>query len=142
MCTRRRKFHEILTMIATDWKECANDPFGMHMTTSIATVSYRVANAIIGFHMVAVVTYSFGVLLSDVENGDFNVSVVPARALIIKMELPFDSNSSPVYELVMVVQFFQLMSNACAIDVLNALVLTLVSHVGVAGIVHEFRGWI
>lgn len=140
LCARCRTFHETLTMIAADWKECANDPFGMHMTTSKATMSYRVSNAIIGFHMVAVMTYSFSVFLSDVENGDFNVSI--ARAFIIKMELPFDSNSSPVYELVMVVQFFQLMSNACAIDVLNALILTLVSHVSVGGNVHEFGAWI
>ncbi|XP_011148047.1 odorant receptor 4-like isoform X2 [Harpegnathos saltator] len=135
-----RKFHEVLTMIASDWKECANYPFGMHVTTSTATMSYRVSNAIIGLHMVAVLTYSFGVLLSDVENAGFNASTVPARPLIIKMELPFDSNSSPVYELVMVVQFFQLMSNACAIDVLNALILTLILHVG--GQIDILREWL
>lgn len=117
-------------MITTDWEECANDPFGMKLTTSTAKMSNHISNVIIGIHMVAVVTYSSGVLLSVVENGDFNVTTVPVRAFILKMELPFDSNNSPIYELVMVTQFFQLLSNACVIDVLNALILTLVSHIG------------
>lgn len=116
-------------MIAADWKECANDPFGMHVMESAATLSHRVSNAIIGLHMTAVATYSFGVLLAGTKDDSFNMSTVPARELILKMELPFDSYSSPVYELVMIVQFFQLLSNACAIDVLNALILTLVSYV-------------
>lgn len=76
--------------------------------------------------MAAVVAYSFGIFLSN-EDDNFNVSTVPIRALIIKMEFPFDSNSSPVYEIVMVTQFFQLLTQACAIDVLNALIMTLVS---------------
>lgn len=129
-------------MIATDWEECANDSFGMQITTGIATMSYRVSNAIIGLYMAAVVTYSFGVLLSDDETGEFNMSTVPVRGLILKMELPFNSSRFPAYVLVMVVQFFQLLSVACAIAALNVLILTLVSHISVEDNILQFRSGI
>lgn len=114
-------------MIAADWKESAKDPFSMHMTMNMANLSYRVSNAIIGLHMAAVVTYSLGVILSNIEGDKFNTSATPVRALILRMEFPFDSNNSPVHELVIIAQFFHLITQACAIDVLNALVMTLVS---------------
>lgn len=114
-------------MIAADWKESAKDPFSMHMTTNMANLSHRVSNAIIGLHMAAVMTYSLGVILSNIEGDNFNTSTTAVRALILQMEFPFDSNSSPVYELVVIVQFFHLVTQACAIDVLNALIMTLVS---------------
>ncbi|XP_028044959.1 odorant receptor Or2 [Monomorium pharaonis] len=117
-------------MIAADWKESAKDPFSMHMTTNMANLSHRVSNAIIGLHMAAVVTYSLGVVLSNTEADNFNMSTTPVRQLILRMEFPFDSNSSPVHEFVMIGQFFHLVTQACAIDVLNALIMTLVFHVG------------
>ncbi|KAL6254502.1 hypothetical protein P5V15_014555 [Pogonomyrmex californicus] len=128
--THQRRFRSILTMIAADWKECAGDSFSMHTTTNMANLSYRVSNAIIGLHMAAVVTYSLGVILSNTAGDNFNISTVPVRALILRMEFPFDSNSSPVHELVMIAQFFHLVTQACAIDVLNALIMTLVFHIG------------
>lgn len=68
-------------------------------------LSHRFSNAIIGLYMVVVVTYSGGVLLFDIEVDDFNSFASPYSALIIKMEFPFDSNTSPAYELVIVSQF-------------------------------------
>jgi len=115
-------------MIAADWEDCAGDPLSSYVTTSVANLSQRLSNIIIGFHMVAVVTYSFGALLSNGDN--FNTSAsVPVRVLILKMEFPFDSNSSPIYEIVSVTQIFHLLIQACAIDVLNALIITLVSRI-------------
>lgn len=124
---RSRKLRDILTMIAADWKESEKDPFSMHTTTNMANLSHRVSNVIIGLHMAAVVTYSLGVILSNTEGDNFNTSTTPVQALILKMEFPFDSSSSPVHELVMIAQFFHLVTQACAIDVLNALIMTLVS---------------
>ncbi|EZA57539.1 ObirOr5-V10 [Ooceraea biroi] len=137
--TNQRKFRDILKTIAADWKDCASDPFSLHVTTSAANLSHRISNMIIGLHMAAVVTYSFGVLSS---NGDdnFNASTVLDRALILRMDFPFDSNSSPIYEIVMVIQFFQLVTHACAIDVLNALIITLILHTG--GQIDILREWL
>lgn len=88
----------------------------------MANLSHRVSNAIIGFHMAAVVTYSLGVILSNTEGDKLNTSTAPVRALVLSMEFPFESNCSPVHELVMIAQFFHLLIQACTIDVLNALI--------------------
>lgn len=98
----------------------------MHMTNMV-NLSHRVSNAIIGLHMAAVVTYSLGVILSNTEGDKLNTSTAPVRPLIPSIEFPFDGNSSPVHELVMIVQFFHLLIRACAIDMLNALTTTLVN---------------
>ncbi|XP_012219875.1 odorant receptor 10-like [Linepithema humile] len=136
----QRKFHNILTRIAADWKECANDPFSMQVTASMASLSHRVSNTIIGIHMAAVVTYSLGAFLSNSGDETFNASTIPVRVFIINMEYPFDSSSSPVYELVVIMQFIQLVLNACAIDVINALIMTLVLHV--SGQIDILQEWL
>lgn len=50
-----------------------------------------------------------------------------ARELPIKMKFPFDVDSSPVFELVLIIQLFHDLSVACVIAMLNALLVTLVS---------------
>lgn len=47
--------------------------------------------------------------------------------LFLKMKFPFAYDTSPIYEIVMVVQFAQLLSNAWVIGMLDALIVTLVS---------------
>lgn len=93
---------------------------------NMANLSHGVSNAIIGLHMAAIVTYSLGVILSNIEGDKLNTSTAPIRALVLSMEFPFESNSILVLELVMIAQFFHLLLQACAINVLNALIMTLI----------------
>ncbi|KAM0736505.1 Odorant receptor 4 [Formica fusca] len=97
-------------------------------------VSHRSSNLIIGLYSMSVFLYGTGVLVGvgdeiDDEADDVQLAV-PARELFLKMELPFESNASPVYEVVMVTQFFHQLAAATIVGVLNALIVSLILHVG------------
>lgn len=108
----------MLTSIATDWKECGEDLYSMN---SVANLSHRFSNLIIGLHSTAVLFYGIGVVA--LRDGDD----VADRELFLKMELPFESGTSPIYEVVMTTQFLHQMTAATVIGVLSALLVTLVS---------------
>lgn len=99
---RCRKFRDILTMIVADWREFANDPFSKHVTTRMTSPSHRLSNVIIGLHMTAVMTYSFDVFLSDIE-------IIRWLFLFTHLYWNFDSNSSRMYDFVMITQFLHLL---------------------------------
>lgn len=61
-----------------------------------------------------------------IEFNNVNVDSVE-KELFLKMQFPFVYEFFPVYEIVMFVQFVQLLSNASVIGMLDALVITLVS---------------
>ena len=90
---------------------------------NVANLSHRFSNLIIGLHSMAVLFYGIGViaLRSD------DVIDAANRELFLKMELPFDSGMSPIYEVVMTMQFLHQMTAATVIGVLSALLVTLVS---------------
>lgn len=70
----------------------------------------------------AVMVYGIGVVVLRSDNG-----VTKDRELFLKMELPFESGTSPIYELVMTTQFLHQITAATVIGVLSALLVTLVS---------------
>lgn len=77
----------------------------------------------------SVILYCTGVLVArpdDLDDIDeqFEIS---ERELFLKMKLPFESNTSPAYEIVMITQFFHQLSAATIVGVLNALIVSLVS---------------
>lgn len=75
----------------------------------------------------AVLFYCIGVVALRNSDGQDNVE----RELFLKMELPFESDASPIYEVVMTTQFLHQMTSATVIGVLSALLVTLVSrHLG------------
>ncbi|KAG5326945.1 OR13A protein, partial [Acromyrmex heyeri] len=121
--TKQRIFNDVLASIATDWKECGDALYSMN---NVANLSHRFSNLIIGLHSTAVLFYGIGViaLRSD------DVIDAADRELFLKMELPFDSGTSPIYEVVMTTQFLHQMTAATVIGVLSALLVTLVLHVG------------
>nr|XP_012220006.1 PREDICTED: odorant receptor 13a-like [Linepithema humile] len=90
--------------------------------SGVANLSHRFSNLIIGLHSTAVLVYCIGVVALRSDPAD--------RELFLKMELPFDSGTSPTYELVMTTQFLHQMTAATMIGVLSALLVTLVLHVG------------
>ncbi|XP_012061479.1 PREDICTED: odorant receptor 13a-like [Atta cephalotes] len=85
---------------------------------NVANLSHRFSNLIIGLHSMAVLFYGIGVIAAA------------NRELFLKMELPFYSGMSPIYEVVMTTQFLHQMTAATVIGVLSALLVTLVLHVG------------
>lgn len=120
-----RIFNDVLARIAMDWKECGNagDCGNAWCNMSnVASLSQRFSNLIIGLHSVAVIVYGIGVVVLHGDNGDAG-----DRELFLKMELPFESGTSPVYELVMITQFLHQITAATVIGVLSALLVTLVS---------------
>ncbi|EZA57546.1 ObirOr5-V17 [Ooceraea biroi] len=128
----RRIFHNILNTMARDRSECATDWAGYLMSRTVY-VSHRSSNLIIGLYSMSVILYGTGVLIahSDEPEDELNEQLaVPTRELFLKMELPFESNASPVYEVVMVTQFFHQLAAATIVGVLNALIVSLILHVG------------
>ncbi|XP_024891688.1 odorant receptor 4-like isoform X4 [Temnothorax curvispinosus] len=121
--TKQRIFNDVLTSIATDWKECGDDLYSM---SSVANMSHRFSNLIIGLHSTAVLFYGIGVVA--LRSND--VADAADRELFLKMELPFESGTSPIYEVVMTTQFLHQMTAATVIGVLSALLVTLVLHAG------------
>ncbi|XP_072750602.1 odorant receptor 13a-like isoform X2 [Anoplolepis gracilipes] len=126
--TKQRIFNDVLARIATDWKECEgaeNCGNAWYNMSYVAGLSQRFSNLIIGLHSIAVMFYGIGVVVlhGDNDNPD-------DRELFLKMELPFESGTSPVYELVMTTQFLHQITAATVIGVLSALLVTLVLHAG------------
>ncbi|KAL6429659.1 hypothetical protein ACFW04_007525 [Cataglyphis niger] len=130
---KRRIFYDILMIMARDRSECATDWAVCSMSRTIY-VSHRSSNLIIGLYSMSVFLYGIGVLFGHADEIDDEIDdvqlAVPARELFLKMELPFESNASPVYEVVMVTQFFHQLAAATIVGVLNALIVSLILHVG------------
>lgn len=119
----------MIASISTDWEEeCGEADGSLRNMINVANMSHRFSNLIIGLHSVAVLFYCIGVVAlrgNDADQSDVE------RELFLKMDLPFESNASPVYELVMITQFLHQMTSATVIGVLSALLVTLVSrHLG------------
>lgn len=117
-----RTLNRILTMMAMDWK---NTDSNVPAVTSNVTLSNYISKFLISFHATAATMYSAIIFIigfiNDEISGEFT------RPLIIKMDLPFDSNRWLVYEIVMFSQFLHLLLCACLDGTLNALLIALVS---------------
>lgn len=108
--------------MSRDWRNCG--AINVRAMMDKAVLSHRYSILIIGVYCMAVVVY-----VSVIE---FNNSIVSAKfgkgqQLLLKMEFPFVYESSPVYEIVMFVQFLQLLGHASVIGMLDALIITLVN---------------
>lgn len=112
-------------MMATDWKNCVLTDCSLRITTNKAKLSHRFSNWIIGLQLTAIVLYSCGVLA--VNTGDVQRLNVTAREHILKMKLPFRIDTSPIYMLVMILEFLHLAMCGCGISMINSLIVTLVS---------------
>lgn len=115
-------------MMAQDRSECMTE-WAICSMSRTTDVSHRSSNLIIGLYSMSVFLYGTGVLVAHADEPDEQLAdlVVPARELFLKMELPFESNASPTYELVMITQFFHQLAAATIVGVFNALIVSLVS---------------
>ncbi|XP_018401528.1 PREDICTED: LOW QUALITY PROTEIN: uncharacterized protein LOC108778764 [Cyphomyrmex costatus] len=124
----RRIFHDILTMMSQDRSECVTE-WAICSMSRTTDVSHRSSHLIIGLYSMSVFLYGTGVLVAHTDESDEQFAV-PARELFLKMELPFESNTSPAYELVMITQFFHQLSAATIVGVFNALIVSLGNMIG------------
>lgn len=118
-------FNDILTSISRDWRDCGAVAFNVRVMTDKASLSHRCSMLIIGVYSLAVAVYVS--MIMELNNLEPDEDGKGEQQLILKMELPFDYDFSPIREIVMFVQFLQLLSNASVIGMLDALIVTLVS---------------
>ncbi|KAL0120392.1 hypothetical protein PUN28_008220 [Cardiocondyla obscurior] len=112
-----RIFKDILSAMFNDWHECSN----IYAMIDKAVLAHRCSKLTIGVYSMAVLLYSTASINFRKQSND------DCRELLIKMELPFVFCESPIYEIVVCVQFMHLMAVASAIGMLDALMVTLVS---------------
>ncbi|KAL0134008.1 hypothetical protein PUN28_001127 [Cardiocondyla obscurior] len=93
---------------------------------SNADLSRRCSNTLISIHAAATICYSVANLIQLEFKDNFNVS---SRALPVKMEFPFEIDSSPLFEFLVVGQMFHMASIAVLVATIDCLVITLVLHV-------------
>ncbi|XP_024891684.1 uncharacterized protein LOC112467328 [Temnothorax curvispinosus] len=104
-------------------------------TINSAKLSHRFSNWIIGLQLTAIVLYSCGVLA--VNTGDVQRMNVSARDHILKIKLPFEVDTSPIYVLVTILEFLHLAM--CGISMINSLIVTLILHIiGQIDILHAW----
>lgn len=108
-----------------DWEEC--DISDRYTMSKMAYISRRFSNVIIFSHTISVFFYATGALLK--QNDD---NQTDTRELIVKMELPFEVESTPIYVTVLVTQFLHQSSAAAMVGVLNSFLITLVSTVALS----------
>ncbi|XP_011694617.1 PREDICTED: odorant receptor 13a-like [Wasmannia auropunctata] len=115
-----RIFIDILTAMSNDWHEYPN----MYAMIDKAVLAHRCSKLTIGVYSTAVMLYSTASINFRKQTDD------DCREMLIKMELPFEFCESPIYEIVTCVQFVHLMAVASAIGMLDALMVTLMLHIG------------
>lgn len=122
----RSIFHDVLAAMAADWREATSNE--IHIMMNKANLSRRFSNVIIGLHSVAVMCFGIEVLASHTDNYDTDYGIeTPVRAFTLKLQLPSQCNESPLYELVMSLEFFHQLAAAIANAIFNSLLITLVS---------------
>ncbi|KAK1125374.1 hypothetical protein K0M31_005743 [Melipona bicolor] len=123
----RRLFKNMLMKMSQDWINFSK--FNIDAMINKAKLAYRYSKLIMSVYAIAVFTYA-GVFLEITRQNQDDELNITSRQLLIKMDFPFAYYESPLYEYVFVLQFFQLLSNASAIATLDALIITLIFHVG------------
>ncbi|XP_076279847.1 odorant receptor 10-like isoform X3 [Lasioglossum baleicum] len=119
----RSVLRDILSTMDEDCeKYAAIDTNNLISKTSV--LSSRLTSAIVSSSMLSAVTYTAGTLAY--QQGSNSTT----RELLFKMDLPFDTNESPVYELVVTAQFLHLASSAFTFGAFIGLLLMVTLHVG------------
>lgn len=121
-------------MMATDWENNLNAEFNtIAVVTNNAKLSHRFANFTVVLFSTAVILYSSNIFYTGTDT-TANASSTPS--LILKTHLPFHYDRRRfVYGLVIIIQFLHLLLCSCAIGLLNALLVHLVSFIGTITII-------
>ncbi|XP_011263780.2 odorant receptor 4 [Camponotus floridanus] len=132
----QREFIKILAMMTKDWHDYVNSEIGMQETICKAKLCERITNAMLLLHTLSVVAYGTRVILANVDITD-RTSQPP---YIHKMEFPFDVNTQRVYKMIVIAQFVYVIMCSWAAGAVNALLLTLILHIG--GQMNILRSWL
>ncbi|XP_032669853.1 odorant receptor 13a-like [Odontomachus brunneus] len=125
--TNRRVVREILTGMDTDWRECVNVDQHLHLMTAKASVAHFFSNALFSFNIFAAAIYYIGnnaIAIVQQSEGDNDTT----RPFPMKILFPFDTDQSPIYELLFAALFVHAMFNMLTVTVVNSLIFTLVLH--------------
>ncbi|XP_043592769.1 odorant receptor 4-like [Bombus pyrosoma] len=125
---KRGIFKNMLVGMYYDWINSSADKANVDVMVNKAELAYRCSYSIFGVYIISVFMYA-GVFLQFIrqDQDDFNVT---SRQLLMKMDLPFAYYESPVYQCVFLVQFLQLLAVGIGMAILNALIITLIFHIG------------
>ncbi|XP_012168558.1 odorant receptor 4-like [Bombus terrestris] len=125
---KRGIFKNMLVGMYYDWINSSADKANVDVMMNKAELAYRCSYSIFGVYIISVFMYA-GVFLQFIrqDQDDFNIT---SRQLLMKMDLPFAYYESPVYQYVFLVQFLQLLAVGIGMAILNALIITLIFHIG------------
>ncbi|XP_035741910.1 odorant receptor 85c-like [Vespa mandarinia] len=108
---------DILKMMINDWLDSIDKKENHETMSNRVTLSQRYSSFFVSSYSIGVTFFlSFALFTQE-------------RQLILKMELPFDTTKSPIYELINVIQFIQEFMAASMSSMLSALLVTLILHV-------------
>ncbi|XP_011688792.1 PREDICTED: odorant receptor 13a-like [Wasmannia auropunctata] len=113
-------------MVTEDWDNCADNEINMNETVCKAKLSSRITNAMILLHTLSAVAYSMRIMMANIDVTD-RMSEPP---YIHKMELPFDVKTQRTYKMILITQTVYVVMCSWAAGAVNALLLTLVLHIG------------
>lgn len=119
---------EILDAMDTDWHECVNVVQHLHLMTAKASVAHFLSNALFSFNTFVGALYYIGdnaIAMMQQSEGDNDTT----RPFPMKILLPFETDQSPIYELLVVALFVHAMFNVYTVTVVNSLIFTLVCFV-------------
>ncbi|XP_067206871.1 odorant receptor 10-like isoform X2 [Linepithema humile] len=138
--THRRVINQILIAMDNDWRECIGVEQHLYVMTFKANISHFFSNAILSFNTIVAALYLLGEYAIRAAHivGDHNNTL---RQLPIKVQLPFDTEQSPIFELFVVILFLHVMANACTLSIVNGLIFSLVLHISgqIDIICHELK---
>ena len=117
--------YDMVARIAEDWNECSSNHSKMQLMISKAILSHRISKYTIGTYTVVLLLFGAGNMIVQKTMG--SEQLVEEKQLIVKMKLPSEFDASPIYEIVVVTQFFVQFTLALLAGMLNALIVTLVS---------------
>jgi len=123
-----RIVHQILATMDNDWQECVGIDRHLHVMTIKANLSHFYSDAMLSFYAVAGIIYLLGEHAIRFVNlvGGYNDT---SRQLPMKIQLPFETEHSPTFELLTVILSLHIMLEICTISIINALICTVVSFI-------------
>ncbi|XP_011631019.1 odorant receptor 22c-like [Pogonomyrmex barbatus] len=111
-----------------DWREYITASSRMYPMIIYANLSRRYSNILMSINASAAVFYALGGLVRrSTKNEDDPRGT--RFDLPVKMELPFEVNESPIFEITAIVQFLHELSLSSLVAMINSLVVTLILHV-------------
>ncbi|XP_012526703.2 odorant receptor 4 [Monomorium pharaonis] len=123
----RRTFHKILAAMDNDWRECINIDKHLHEMITKANMSHFICNILLSFTAIAGILYLLsGYVIHFVfSTENYNDTL---RQFPLKVQFPFETQQSPIFEVLVATIFVHAMLHSCTVAVLNGLILTLVLH--------------